>query len=300
VRNSTAFEQHIHRIYELIEGSGAEVTWNDHIPDPDNPAQLRQIDITVRRDGKLAFIECRDHQSRQDVQWIEELMGRRVSLKADSIIAVSSSGFTAGAIAKATGHGIIACDLLALTGPEIQNWGKQIALTLFFYQYSDLELSLCFKPESIAKLDLEDVRSEIRSYLGIQSLFNAAAQQLGKCNPLSAENAGREFNFGLCLQLKGFQLSGETVLEVAFRGKAVITSQEISAAAFSVYGKAECGPMQRETTIGQLPLGRSSILHLVDRFQSFLTYRKLRCHRLANSDSSVWLQTTLCTMKRLS
>jgi hypothetical protein len=39
------------------------------------------------------MVECRQHQSPQDVQWIEELIGRRVSLPADSAIAVSSSGF---------------------------------------------------------------------------------------------------------------------------------------------------------------------------------------------------------------
>jgi hypothetical protein len=48
-RASDAFEQQIKRIYELLLGSGAEVTWDDHIPDPDNPSQPRQIDVTEAR-----------------------------------------------------------------------------------------------------------------------------------------------------------------------------------------------------------------------------------------------------------
>jgi len=40
-RPSDAFEQQIQRIYELLLGSGAEVTWDDHIPDPDNPSHAR-------------------------------------------------------------------------------------------------------------------------------------------------------------------------------------------------------------------------------------------------------------------
>ena len=72
--------------------------WNDRIPDPDNPNQPRQIDITVIWDNELTIIECRIHNRKQDVNWIEELMGRRVSLKADAVIAVSASGFTDGAI----------------------------------------------------------------------------------------------------------------------------------------------------------------------------------------------------------
>jgi hypothetical protein len=107
LRTSDAFEQQIRRICELLTDSGAEVTWNDHIPDPDNPAQSRQIDVTIKRDGALTLVECRQHNSRQNVKWIEELMGRRLSLGAQSVIAVSSSGFTAGAVNKAKKHGII-------------------------------------------------------------------------------------------------------------------------------------------------------------------------------------------------
>src|SRR5262249_26261467 len=111
-----AFEQQISRIHELLESSGADVTWNDHISDPDNASQPRQIDITIRRDGRLTLVECRLHRARQGVKWIEELIGRRMSLAADSIIAVSASGFTKGALKKAARFGIILRDLCALRG----------------------------------------------------------------------------------------------------------------------------------------------------------------------------------------
>jgi hypothetical protein len=35
-----ALERQIHRIHELLECSTDEVTWNDYIPDPDNPSQF--------------------------------------------------------------------------------------------------------------------------------------------------------------------------------------------------------------------------------------------------------------------
>jgi hypothetical protein len=275
VRNSTAFEQQVHRIQELLEGSGVEVTWDDHVPDPDNPGQLRQIDITIRRGGKLTFVECRDHQSRQDVQWIEELIGRRASLKADAIIAVSSSGFTAGALSKAKNYGIIARDVRALTNREIQDWGKQVELTLYFYQYSDLELSLCFERESVAKLDVEVVRLEITSYPGLQSLFNAAAQQLGTLDLMNGENTGRKVYFDLRLELAGFQLSGEPVLEVDFRGNAALASREISSPAVLAYGDPKRDPMQREVTIEEFSVGRTSILRDADRTSVFLDVSQL-------------------------
>ena len=69
----------------------------------------------IKRAGLLTLVECRRHKSRQDVQWIEELIGRRTSLDAHAVIGVSSSGFTAGALAKASKHGIILRDLDKLT-----------------------------------------------------------------------------------------------------------------------------------------------------------------------------------------
>src|SRR5258708_18015877 len=97
---SVVFEQQIRRIHELIAESGAEVTWNDHIGDPDNPPRTRQIDVTLRLNGALTLVEWRLHKAPQDVQWIECLIGRRLSLCAQSVIAVSSSGFTTRALSK--------------------------------------------------------------------------------------------------------------------------------------------------------------------------------------------------------
>jgi hypothetical protein len=97
MNTSEKLERQIHRIHELLEGSNVDVTWNDRIPDPDNPGQLRQIDVTIRRGGKLTVIECRLSRRAQDVKWIEELIGRRQSLGAHTVIAVASAGFTAGA-----------------------------------------------------------------------------------------------------------------------------------------------------------------------------------------------------------
>jgi len=95
---SVKFERQIERIHQLLENEGSQVTWDDKIPDPDNPKQPRQIDITIRRDGRTTHIECRIHRTKQGVKWIEELQGRKDSLCADSVIAVSASGFTKGAI----------------------------------------------------------------------------------------------------------------------------------------------------------------------------------------------------------
>src|SRR5215472_12755803 len=182
---SVAFEQQVRRIYELIAESGAEVTWNDHIGDPDNPPRTRQIDVTLRRNGALTLVECRLRKAPQDVQWIECLIGRRISLGAESVIAVSSSGFTVGALAKAQRYGIITRDLQRLTDEEVESWGQRIDLTLYYYQYSDLELSFGFSPESFQTINHDVLRAELRSHPYLRSLFNAADKHLTDKNLMS-------------------------------------------------------------------------------------------------------------------
>jgi hypothetical protein len=270
LRDSTAFEQQIHRIHELLEGSGAEVIWNDHIPDPDNPSQRRQVDVSIRRDGKLTLVECRDHESPQDVTWIEELIGRRSSLKADTIIAVSSSAFTAGALLKAKAFGIILRDMRDLTDLEIKAWGGQIGLTLYFYEYSDLEVDLCFERESLPKLQTDAIRSEFASYAGVQSLFNAAAQQIGAWNLMSGEHVGQAVRFNIRLELAGFRLSGEAVIQVAFCGKARLVATQVMSKAVLAYGEPADQSGQPQAVIEQFWAGRTSIVHEARRISILL------------------------------
>ncbi len=129
------FERQIERIHRLLEAEESEVTWDDHIPDPDSPNRLRQIDVTIRRDGSLTLVECRLHKEPQDVTWIEELIGRRISLRADAVIAVSDSGFTKTAREKGSHHGVILRDFATLSSEEVQSWGKKWKLTVNYCEF---------------------------------------------------------------------------------------------------------------------------------------------------------------------
>jgi hypothetical protein len=276
MKTSDAFEQQIHRIYALLADSGAEVKWNDHILDPDNPTQTRQIDVTIRRAGVLTLVECRQHKSRQDVKWIEELIGRRISLAAHAVIAVSSSGFTAGARAKANKHGVILRDLRHLSDQEIASWGQRVALKLFFYQYSKLEASLLFEHESILKIDSEQAKSELKCHPCVQSLFNAAAQKLGEANLIADEQPGRTMEFGLRLEFDGFRLCGESVLEVVFSGKARLITLEVAPSLVYAFGEPNKDFGLREAMIQAFSsLGKTAITHGGSRTWTFLDLSEL-------------------------
>jgi hypothetical protein len=135
-------ERQIARIHRLLEALDAEVTWNDRIPDPDNPKQQRQIDITIRRGERLTVVECRAWQVPQDATWVEQLHGRRPSLNADAVIGVSSSGFTDTAILKARRLGVILRDFETLSPGEIEKWGGVSTLTLISHEFRDVEVTI--------------------------------------------------------------------------------------------------------------------------------------------------------------
>jgi len=66
----------------------------------------REVDVVLRGrvgsvDTMVAF-ECRDRRSTDEVDWIEQLATKRAEIRADRMVAVSSSGFSKGARQTAT------------------------------------------------------------------------------------------------------------------------------------------------------------------------------------------------------
>lgn len=154
------FEQIVGRIISIMVKSGDEVVWNDKIPDPDNTKQMRQIDIAINHDGLKSHIECRHHSAPQDVKWIEELMGRKLSLDSFAMIAVSSSGFTEGATKKAEKHGIF-LHTLTEHSPEIAHtWGRPSKVEVGYYGFHPLDIHLVFN--ELPKANLQEIVNTFR------------------------------------------------------------------------------------------------------------------------------------------
>lgn len=96
----------------------AEIGVNQKLEDIDT-GKRRQIDITIRlSDGPTEFlgiVEVRDRSRPIGVRYVEEISGKRRSVRADAAFLVSRSGFTKTAITKARQLGI-----RALTYEEAQ------------------------------------------------------------------------------------------------------------------------------------------------------------------------------------
>jgi hypothetical protein len=262
---SEAFERQIFRIKELLESSSDSVTWNDRLPDPDNPSQLRQIDVTVRSGGKLTIVECRLSKRRQDVKWVEELLGRRQSLGAETIIGVASAGFTVGAQKKADRHGVLLRDLGNMREDEIAGWSSRVCLVLYYYQYSEVTLSVRVSPQALLTINPKEASRELESSGVVQAAFNAAAQQLAPLSLIATEDTGVR-KFGVRIQPgEDVRLSGESILEVGLEGKVRLISRRVSCAKVLRYGKPEQSIGEREITVEHFSMGETSVIHHNDR-----------------------------------
>ncbi|NIA69885.1 restriction endonuclease [Pelagibius litoralis] len=221
---SKELEQLAVRIHKLIEPTGATVTWDEHISDPDTGSS-RQIDGIIERDGKIIHIECRDHKDPQDVMWIEELIGRRESLQADDIIAVSLSGFGQPALAKAKAKGIVTRTLSEMTDAEIETWGKSAKLVTNYLEISELEFQLIVSYAQSGlvtgwpKLRLSDSNVS-PEFLILQELTQNAEGSL---------YFDRDTNLTAKIQLPALMIDGASVVEcqVRVRGRKRQEKEEV-------------------------------------------------------------------------
>ena len=254
MKASDKFEQRIQRIHELIEHFNSEVTWNDRIPDPDNPLQGRQIDVTIQKNKKLTIIECRIHKKPQDVKWIEELIGRRLSLNADIVIAVSASGFTEGAIKKANKYGIILRDFRTLTEQEIATWSHRTKAWLTFLKYWKVGLMIYFDKTANKGIDVNQIREDLQKGPTLFLLFDLMARQIDDKLPL-----GKRADLHASCEPKQWVLDGKQVKQVVVEADVEAVRQYVSVPYVLTYGAPDVVPVDREIVIEKMDLGDSEV-----------------------------------------
>jgi hypothetical protein len=92
------------RLEAVLGGTDVEVTSPDSLTDK-GTGEDREVDVSLRgrlgSSSQLVIMECRDRSRVQDVTWIEQVASKRDSVGADTAVAVSSSGFSKGAVKKA-------------------------------------------------------------------------------------------------------------------------------------------------------------------------------------------------------
>lgn len=119
-------ERVVASIERALAGATAVVQSPGRIRDEDG--DLREVDVTIRDTvgsaSVLVIIECRRRGKRQDKRWMEELAGKRASLGANAVIAVSSSDFSGTCKEAARRFGVELRTLRELDGHNHWPWFK--------------------------------------------------------------------------------------------------------------------------------------------------------------------------------
>lgn len=253
IRESGIFERQIERIHRLVEQPGSIISWNDHIADPDNICQMRQIDITIRRGQTLTIIECRIHKNRQDVKWIEEIVGRRLSLRAEAAIAVSASGFTKGAVAKAKRFGVILRDTQTLTEEEIVQWGHSTRVWLTYHHYKDVNITLLFD-RNRKFLTQSQVIEEMQKRGRMYYLVQKVAEEIDARNP-----KGKNCEISAELTTFSFEVKGNVIKKAVFRANVEYIGKSFDTPSVVAYDCPGVPTLNRDVFLEQVDFGTFEI-----------------------------------------
>jgi hypothetical protein len=108
-KRSNIFQQVIAHIYAQMAPEGATVTESGVLKEQ-KTGQEREVDILIEHKvagiGFCIGVEVRDRADTDDIEWIDCMIGKYIDLPVDKKVAVSHSGFSKGARAKAEAHNI--------------------------------------------------------------------------------------------------------------------------------------------------------------------------------------------------
>jgi Restriction endonuclease len=187
---TNSFQAAIVTVERLLATDGIRVAESALLPEPQGGSQ-REIDIllegTLNNHPVRIAIECRDHAAAQDVTWIDDLIGKYASLPVDTVVAVSRSGFSAGALQKASLHGIRTLSFDELTATE---WPRGLIRPGFRF----VQGRWAYKGVSLHLADTDDVTLPTNlTDAPLFTLTGEAACTVGQfVTDLVRENAERE------------------------------------------------------------------------------------------------------------
>lgn len=138
----------IEKLEHILSGSDVEIIHDGRLPDR-RTGHLRQIDVLVRAkigvQELIIIIECRNRKCKDDVTWIEQLAGKRDAVLAHKAIAVSSSGFTNGAIEAARYENIDLRTIAEISISDVAEWfaTEEIIVVQPHYELFKTTISTC-------------------------------------------------------------------------------------------------------------------------------------------------------------
>jgi hypothetical protein len=164
-KRTNAFQQLVTYIHSQVEEDGGQVTESALLEELNIPDPIpREVDVLVERiiDGKVTriAIECRDRNAKDDITWIDGLIGKYLNLPVQRVVAVSNSGFTSTAVQKAKANRI---ELRSLKDAITTDWPaefRKFGLACHNMHITVERFSLIFEdehPNSLSTLDQVEI-----------------------------------------------------------------------------------------------------------------------------------------------
>lgn len=126
-RKGRGLEKLVALLEENLGPKGIKVKSPDYIKGCKSKS-AREVDVSLRSQigssDILVIVECRDRKDTEDVDWIEQLSKKRRDVGADKAMAVSSTGFSSGAINMAEDEDVELRTLEDVDPDEVLSWFK--------------------------------------------------------------------------------------------------------------------------------------------------------------------------------
>jgi hypothetical protein len=155
-KQTNAFQKLIHHIHSKTEKTDAKVTESASLIEKNIVEPIaREIDVLIEKEvnGRIAkiAIECRDRACKDDIEWVDCLVGKYKNLDIHKVVAVSNSGFSRAAKLKAEANGI---DLKTIDEALQINFGEEfrkLKLTYISHIFKLKNVTISFNPPSKKK-----------------------------------------------------------------------------------------------------------------------------------------------------
>lgn len=125
-KRSNLFQKMVTYIAEQLAPNGAQLQESAELPERGITGVVREVDtllvVPVGLTSVRIAIESRDRSRKDDIQWVDDLIGKYALLSVDRVLAISSSGFSAAARQKAELHAI---ELLTPVDVTDTNWPER-------------------------------------------------------------------------------------------------------------------------------------------------------------------------------
>ena len=142
----------------------------------------------------------------------------------------------------------------------MRDWGRSVALTLYFFAYSDVVLTLTFSIDSAKRLDATQLGGDLGGHPIIRSVFNAAAHVVGQKLIPAVEDQKLIVTFGFRVEPPLPVLAGEPLLALDVKGRARMVSRQFTARVHG-YGAPSQEPAARDALVERYSLGETSVVH---------------------------------------